>query len=196
LKDSMALLYVLNRLDSHRCNLEGTKESDNLKRAELMINNAISIGVPPLVRPTDITSGNVKLNTIFVSSIFNTKHGLDPLTEEEYQAASMIDDDIEGSREERAFRFWMNSLNIDDVYVTNLYEEARDGLILLRVCHKIDNTVVDWKKVEKNPNNKFKQGINCGQAIEACKKLKLKVPGIGGSDILEGNRKLIIAVVW
>lgn len=65
-------------------------------------------------------------------------------------------DDIEGSKEERAFRFWINSLNIEDLYVNNLYEEARDGLLLLKVCHKLDNTVVDWKKVEKIPNNRFK----------------------------------------
>lgn len=73
----------------------------------------------------------------------------------------MLDDDIEGSKEERAFRYWINSLNIDDVYVNNLYEECRDGLILLKVIDKLDNKAVDWKKVEKNPNNKFKQGINC-----------------------------------
>jgi len=43
-----------------------------------------------------------------------------------------------------------------------LYAEARDGLVFLKVIHKLDNTVIDWKKVEKNPNNKFKEGINCG----------------------------------
>lgn len=95
----------------------------------------------------------------------------------------MINDDIEGSRDERAFRFWINSLGIDDVYINDLYEEVKDGLVLLKVMDKLDTSVVDWKKVDKNPNNKFKQGINCGQVIEACKKLGLKIPGIGGSDI-------------
>lgn len=126
------------------------------------------------MRPSDIASGNVKLNTIYVSYIFNTKHGLEELTAEEYEAAKMIDDDIEGSRDERAFRFWINSLNIEDLpSVTNLYEEARDGLLLLKVINKLNPTVVDWKKVDKNPNNKFKQGINCSQVIEASKKLNL-----------------------
>jgi hypothetical protein len=46
-------------------------------------------------------------------------------------------------------------------------------MILLKVIAKLDPTAVDWKKVEKNPNNKYKQGINCNQAIEGCKKLKL-----------------------
>ena len=73
-----------------------------------------------------------------------------------------MNDDIEGSRDERAFRYWINSLGIEDVHVTNLYEEATDGMILLKVIDKIDNTAVNWKAVEKNPNNRFKMGINCG----------------------------------
>lgn len=199
LKDSEALLYVLNRLEPSTCTLDGLKEEDNIKRAEIMINNATSLGVPPLVRPTDITRGNVKINTVFVAELFNIKHGLEELNQEEaelIEKIGIIHDDVEGSRDERAFRFWINSLNIDDIYINNLYEECRDGLVLLKVIDKLDNTVVDWKKVEKNPNNKFKQGINCGEALNACKKLGLKIPGIGGSDIVEGNTKLIIAVVW
>lgn len=70
-------------------------------------------------------------------------------------------DDIEGTKEERQFRFWINSLDIEGVNVNNLYAEASDGLVLLKVIDKLDNTVIDWKKVEKNPNTVFKQGINC-----------------------------------
>ncbi len=73
------------------------------------------MGVPPLVRPSDITSGNVKINTVFVSEIFNTKHGLEELNEEEIEKIGILNDDVEGSRDERAFRFWINSLNLEDV---------------------------------------------------------------------------------
>jgi len=152
---------VLNRLEPSKCSLEALKEEDQLKKAEIMIENASSLGVPHLVKPSDITSGNVKINTVFVAELFNTKHGLEELTAEEYEAASMLDDDIEGSRDERAFRFWINSLNIDGVFVNNLYEEARDGLVLLKVIDKLEPNTVDWKKVDKNPDNKFKKGINC-----------------------------------
>jgi len=69
-------------------------------------------------------------------------------------------------------------------------------LVLLKVISKLDQSAVNWKTVDKNPNNKFKAGINCGQVVEACKKLGLKIPGIGGNDILEGNPKLVIAIVW
>lgn len=199
MKDSSSLLYVLHDLDPALCSLDALNEEDLHKRAEAMIKTAETLGIPALIRPTDITSGNVKLNTVFLASIFNHKHGLEQLNQQEkeaFESAKLIDDDIEGTREERAFRLWINSLNIDDLYVTSLSEEARDGLLLLKVIHKLNPNVVDWKKVDKNPNNKFKQGVNCGLSIDACKKLNLQLPGIGGSDILEGNKKLIIAVVW
>jgi len=79
------------------------------------------------------------------------------LTKEEYEAAGIVDDDtVEGSREERSFRLWINSLDIDGLFINNLYEECRDGLVLLKVIHKINPNVVEWNRVEKNPNNVFK----------------------------------------
>lgn len=68
----------------------------------------------------------------------------------------MLEDDIEGSRDERAFRLWINSLNIDDISVNNLYEEAKDGILLLKVIDKLKPGLVDWKKVDMKPNNRFK----------------------------------------
>ena len=46
-----------------------------------------------------------------------------------------MDDDIEGTREERAFRMWINSLDHgdDQEHVNNLYEECKDGLLLMKV---------------------------------------------------------------
>jgi len=151
------------------------------------------------VRPSDITSGNVKLLTIFVAELFNTKHGLEQLNEEEleaYEKAGIIDDDIEGSRDERAFRFWINSLNIEDIYINDLFEDVKTGVVVLKVLDKLKAGIVEWKKIDKNPNNTFKRGINCGQIIEVAKKLGLKIPGIGGSDFVDGNKKNINAVIW
>lgn len=108
----------------------------------------------------------------------------------------MIDDDIEGSREERVFRLWINSLGIEDVYVNNLVDECKDGVILNKVINKIDDKAVDWKKIDLNPNNDFKRNINNNTAVEACKNMKLKMIGIGGTDITKGDRKLVLAVVW
>ena len=160
LADSFALFHVLNQLDSGKCPLDGINDDDHESRAEKMITNATALGVPNLVTSKDIVKSNVKVNTIFVAEIFNTKHGLEELTKEEYDAAMLVDDDIEGSKEERTFRFWINSLGIEDVYVNNLYDECNDGILLCKVIHKLDDKVVDWSKVDMNPNNDFKKNIN------------------------------------
>lgn len=41
-------------------------------------------------------------------------------------SAAPVDDDVLVSREERAFRLWINSLGIA-TYVNNLFEDVRNG---------------------------------------------------------------------
>jgi len=91
----------------------------------------------------------------------------------------------------------MNSLGIEDLYVNNIFEEARDGMLLLKVVDKIHPGSVEWNRVEKNPTTVFKRGINCQVAIDAVKKVPgLVVVGIGAEDVRDGNKKLILAIVW
>jgi len=87
LSDSTALFHVLNQLDAGKCPLTGIDDADLESRAQKMITNSVSLGVPEIAGPKDITSGNAKINTLFVLEIFNFKHGLEELTKEEYEAA-------------------------------------------------------------------------------------------------------------
>lgn len=41
--------------------------------------------------------------------------------------------------------------------ITSLNEECRDGQILLKIMDKIQPGIVEWNKLEKNPNNAFKK---------------------------------------
>jgi len=67
-----------------------------------MIDNSEKIGVPRVCEKSHIVKGNTKVNTLFCSYIFNTKHGLKPLDEEcNFDPAGLIDDDVEGTKEER-----------------------------------------------------------------------------------------------
>lgn len=162
-----------------------------------MITNALALGVPDLVAAHDITTGNAKVNTLFVAAIFNTKHGLEDLTKEEYEAAAMIDDDIAGTAEERAFRFWINSLNIEGVYIDDLFSGFNDGILINKIIHRINDKVVDWKKVDMNPNNDFKKNINNNYGVGLCKDaLKIKIIGVGGTDLTKGDKKSILTIVW
>ena len=191
--------HVLNRLDKGACSLDaiGGDDYDKNGAATAVIANSLTIGVPDLISPEDITSGEEKVLTLFVAYMFNTKHGLEELTEEEYAKCAMIDDDIEGSREERAFRLWVNSLGIDGVYIDDLYDGISDGWTLCSVVDKVDPTVITWKNVAKTPKNyQFGNPVNLKEAITGCKGMGLKMIGIGANELNKKDKKEILATAW
>ncbi len=201
-KDSEKYTILLNQLNKNLCDKSALDEPDKKKRAKKVIDNSKKLGAESYITPEDIVAGNSKLNTLFVASIFNAYPGLEPATDEEkYEAAKLLDDDIEGAREERAFRMWINTLGLNDdngepIHINNLYEESKDGILLLRTLEKIKPGVVNWKIVDKKANNPFKKTVHCNEVIDASKKSKYHIVGIGGGDIRDGNKKYILAIVW
>jgi plastin-1 len=197
-KDSEAYTILLNQIAPGKCDRSALTLSDQTARATKVLQNAKNLEVKSFIKPRDIVAGNPRLNLVFTAAIFNQCPGLDPLTQDEIDKAGLMDDDFGDSREERAFRMWINSLSIDGVYVNNLYEDCSDGLVLLKVIDKVKPGIVDWSPrcVEKVPNNKFKKVSNCNYVIVLGRQLKFSLVGIGGSDIQAGNKKLLLAFVW
>lgn len=163
-----------------------------------MIDNSEAIGVPRVVQAKHIVSGNVKTNTLFCSYIFNTKHGLPPLVD--VDLAAFLDDDIEGTLEERQFRLWINSLGIEGVDVMNLYEDVKTGILLCKVADKIQPGSVNWKATRDPPKTIFDRNNNNGEFIRASKDkntgLNLKMIAIGGDNLAKGVKMDTLASVW
>jgi len=180
------------------CNTDPLGWNDDGKRANQVLDNAQKIGCKPFLTANDILKGDPKFNMAFVAQLFNTNPGLKALEEEEKkEMAGLMDDDEGDTREERAFRMWMNSLGIPKLYVNNLFSDAVDGLVLLKVIDKIEPGSVKWKKkVERKPNNRFKKLSNTNYAVDLGKQMKLSLVGVGGSDITDRNKKLILGFVW
>jgi len=197
-KDGIAYTVLLAQLAPSTCDKSALSDPDVLTRASKVLANAARIDVPIFIQASDIASGNARLNLAFTAAIFNTRHGLEELTEaEKAEFAGMMEDDVGDSREERAFRMWMNTLGIPDFYVNSLWEDCKDGLVLLKVIDHIEPGIVDWKKkVELNPDNKFKKLSNCNYAVDLGKQMKFSLVGIGGVDIHDGKKKLLLAFVW
>merc|ERR1712130_440528 len=199
IKDGKVYTVLLKSIGENKgCNMDPLKWNDDNKRANQVIANAQKIGCKPFLTSKDIVAGNDKLNMAFVAQLFNTCPGLKEVNvEEQKELAGLLDDDEGDSREERAFRMWMNSLGLKKTYVNNLYEDARSGLVLLKVIDKIEPGSVKWrKKVERKPNNKFKKITNTNYAVDLGKKMKLSLVNVGGSDITARNKKLILGFTW
>ena len=198
LKDSVKYTLMLNLLNEE-CDKSALDTDNLLERAAKVLENAPKIGANIYIKSEDIPSGNEHLNKFFTAEIFMANHGMGEATQEEKMMANkLLDDDEEGGREERSFRTWINSLKLEGVKkVNNLYEECRNGLLLLKMIDKIKPGTVNWKIVEqKNLKNPFKVGVNCQEAIDASKRSGYKIVSIGNKDIQEGKKKHILAIVW
>ncbi|KAG5183492.1 actin binding protein, partial [Tribonema minus] len=200
LSDGVALSTLLHVLDPVSCDL--CEERDALDRAAHIINNAKAMGVETFIRPTDIVSGNKKLLLAFVAQLFNTNPNLvveaEVLQNFTANFANLDLDDAGDTREEKVFRMWMNSLGLDGgaLYISNLFSDVQDGVAILKVMDAIQPGVVNWKKVNVAPKNRYKKVENGNYVIEIAKAMRLTVVNVGGLDIIDGNRKMTLAIMW
>jgi len=183
----------LNQL-SPLCDKSPLNDKDPTKRAEGVLKNAAKIDCAKFVKPRDIVAGNPKLNLAFVANLFNTLPGLAPLSKEE---AKNLEFPEGGSREARAFTLWINSLGINP-YVNNLFEDLKNGLVLLKIEDKLQPGCVDWKRVNtREPMHRIKCVENTNYAVDIGKEpMKFSLVGIGGVDITDGNETLTLGLVW
>ncbi|KAI9981366.1 hypothetical protein PInf_009062 [Phytophthora infestans] len=191
-QDATAYSVLLHHIAPQHCDV--CAESVPEERAAHVIQNARRLQVETFIKPRDITSGNPKLNMSFVAQLFNTCPALDVVEEEVKQLEEILYDDVGDTREERVFRLWINSLAIDDVYVNHLYSDLSDGMKLLKVLDKIQKGLVSWNKVNLVAPNKFKQVENCNYCVVLGKQLKFSLVNVGGADIFEGAKKMILSM--
>jgi plastin-1 len=131
-----------------------------------------------------------------VANLFNHHPGLAPLSETEM---GKLDDKLfssQGSREARAFALWMNSLGVEP-FINSLFDDLRDGRILLQVIDHIRPNSVAWKRVNKAEKlSRFKAIENTNYVVDIAKDWKFSLVGIQGADITDGSSTLTLGLVW
>ncbi|GKC33666.1 fimbrin-1 [Tanacetum coccineum] len=201
LKDGEAYAYLLNVLAPEHGSPNTLDVNDPVTRADLVLDHAEKMDCKRYITPKDIVDGSANLNLAFVAQIFHqrliTSHrnGLSA-DSKNISFAEMMTDDVQVSREERCFRLWINSLGISS-YVNNLFEDVRNGWVLLEVLDKVSPGCVNWKQATKPPiKTPFRKVENCNQVIKIGKQLKLSLVNVAGNDFVQGNKKLILAFLW
>ena len=189
-----------------------------------MLQNAERIGCRKYLTPSSLVAGNPRLNLAFVANLFNTHPGLAPLDEQEAKDYGAVEDfDAEGEREARVFTLWLNSLGVEPG-VFNLFENLKDGLIILQAFDKILPGSVIWRRVSKpkggagaatlasaggdeegedigvTPNqstlSRFKAVENTNYVVDLGKQNGMHLVGIQGADIVDGRKTLVLGLVW
>ncbi|QID83468.1 Fimbrin, actin-bundling protein [Saccharomyces pastorianus] len=189
---------LLNQLDPTLCSKAPLQTTDPLERAEQILQNAEKLECRKYLTPSSLVAGNPKLNLAFVAHLFNTHPGLDPIQEEEKPEIEEFD--AEGEREARVFTLWLNSLDVDPP-VISLFDDLKDGLVLLQAYEKVMPGAVDFKHVNKRPASgteisRFKALENTNYAVDLGRSKGFSLVGIEGSDIVDGNKLLTLGLVW
>jgi plastin-1 len=197
-KDAENYIVLLAQIAPEHCDRRPLQTHDLLQRAEQVLQNADTLGCRKFLTPTSLVAGNPKLNLAFVANLFNTWPALDPITEEE--KLEVEDFDAEGEREARVFTLWLNSLDVQPT-VHSLFDDLRDGTILLQAYDKVIKGSVNWRHVNKAPANgselsRFKAVENTNYAIELGKQNRFSLVGVQGADITDGQRTLTLGLVW
>jgi len=116
----------LNQLDPIQCDKSGLEKSEE-ERADKVINDAASLGVPRFITPVDILTENPNLNLLFCSEIFWRNNGLEPkkafCNEEKKCFARIINEKLK------------DDADVADVIPINpetnaLFSSLKDGIIL------------------------------------------------------------------
>ncbi|KAL4792920.1 calponin homology domain-containing protein [Aspergillus venezuelensis] len=197
-KDGENYTVLLSQLAPETCSRQPLQTRDLLQRAEEVLENADKVNCRKFLTPTSLVAGNPKLNLAFVANLFNTIPGLDPITEEE--KLEVEDFDAEGEREARVFTLWLNSLDVQPA-VNSLFDDLRDGTILMQAYDKVIPESVNWRHVNKPPTSgqemmRFKAVENTNYAIELGKHHGFSLVGVQGADITDGQRTLTLGLVW
>ncbi|KAK9151451.1 hypothetical protein Syun_009760 [Stephania yunnanensis] len=195
LKDGEAYAYLLNTLAPEHSSVSTLDTKDPAKRAELIIQHAEKLDCKRYISPKDIVEGSTNLNLAFVANIFHHRNGL-AVDNQKISFAEMMPEDEQTSREERCFRLWINSLG-NFTYINNLFEDVRNGWVLLEVLDKASPGSVKWKHASKPPiKMPFRKLENCNQVVNIGKELNFSLVNVAGNDIVQGNKKLILAFLW
>ncbi|KAF8308193.1 hypothetical protein DL93DRAFT_2126873 [Clavulina sp. PMI_390] len=222
-KDGENYTVLLNQLKPNECSRAPLQTRDLTQRAEQVLANAERIGCRKYLTPPSLVAGNPRLNLAFVANLFNTHPCLEPL-DEPVPTEGVEDFDAEGEREARVFTLWLNSLNVDPV-VFSLFQDLKDGTIILQAFDKLIPGSVTWRRVNKpkpvvgSPTqaafdqgtgdddeelgpiphaglSRFKAVENTNYAVDLAKANRMHMVGIQGADIVDGRKTLVLGLVW
>lgn len=194
-KDAEAYAHLLNVLAPEHVDSSVFTVKNPLERAKLVLQHADRMGCKRYLTAKDIVEGSPNLNLAFVAHIFQHRNGLSTQTKQ-ISFLETSPEDTQVSREEKAFRFWINSFG-NSTYIDNVFEDLRNGWVLLETLDKVSPGIVNWKLANKPPiKMPFKKVENCNQVVKLGKQLKFSLVNVAGNDIVQGNKKLILAYLW
>jgi len=102
--------------------------------------------------------------------------------------------------QKKGFSRWANSyLRKRRLEINDAYEDLADGILLSNLLAVLGKTILSKSpepKVNMKPKMKIHKLENLKYAFDYMRKEDVKMVNIGAEDIIEGNKKIILATLW
>ena len=218
LRDGHALSILLHSIDK---NLPvPCSKMTNESTINMVVENAKAFRLKAEITPQQLAALDSTLGAVLVGQIFYLRHDersimssedTDVIPETPFHFPNDIDhetvdlcrtgdplDYIDGddmdTRNEATLKNWINSQNFPHLHMDNLFDD--DMVSLLRLIDHVEAGLVNWKKVFLPPvSNRFHKIENAHYAVALCERMGLKVINIAGLDLIDGQKKMILAIV-
>ena len=185
-KDGEKYTVLLNQLDPNQCDKSALDETDPVKRAEKVIENAKKLGCETEVTPEDLASGNEAMNRLFASDLYNALANND--------GGDDYDKDLM-----KAYIDTVNKELCDDADTKNkipidrdneeVFDKLKDGVILGKLMNLADKNALDEDSLKTGDElSDEDKNNNLDQVVEGENKLAILNKASQG-DIANGKKK-------
>ncbi|KAF2152961.1 alpha-actin-like proteinin [Myriangium duriaei CBS 260.36] len=97
--------------------------------------------------------------------------------------------------QEKTFGKWLNSkLKVRDVEIKDLVADLSDGVILIHLLEILSNESLG--RYASRPKLRVQRFENANKALDFVKGRGIQLTNIGAEDIVDGNRKIILGLIW
>ncbi|KAL1302461.1 hypothetical protein AAFC00_002853 [Neodothiora populina] len=97
--------------------------------------------------------------------------------------------------QEKTFGKWLNSkLVVRSVHIKDLVTDLSDGVILIHLLEILSNESLG--RYASKPKLRVQRFENVNKALDFIKGRKIQLTNIGAEDIVDGNRKIILGLIW
>lgn len=97
--------------------------------------------------------------------------------------------------QEKTFTKWLNSkLKTRDLGITDLVKDLSDGVMLIHLLEVLSNESLG--RYASKPKLRVQRFENVNVALDYIKRRGIQMTNIGAEDVVDGNRKIILGLIW
>ncbi|GIZ47196.1 hypothetical protein CKM354_001029500 [Cercospora kikuchii] len=97
--------------------------------------------------------------------------------------------------QEKTFGKWLNNkLQVRNLHLDNLVSDLSDGVILIHLLEIL--SAESLGRYAARPKLRVQRFENVNIALDFIKSRKIQLTNIGAEDVVDGNRKIILGLIW